>query len=158
MTKIDTSTEAVEALLKDMTEGPWEAALERGCHGVIAHSLPAGGANFVALVGNDPESAEKEPSRFANARFIAASRELVPALLVERDALQAEVDRLKAQADAVWNEAIEAAANQIQHIVNEAERENTQRPNSIDLMFLRMMGGIVSAIRTLVRPTKGETK
>ena len=29
MTKIDTSTEAVEALLKDMTEGPWEAALER---------------------------------------------------------------------------------------------------------------------------------
>ncbi|WP_422028218.1 hypothetical protein [Roseovarius sp.] len=62
------------------TKGPWEAALERGCHGVIAHALPEGGANFVALVGNDADTAEREPSRFANAHLIAAAPELYEAL------------------------------------------------------------------------------
>ena len=62
------------------TKGPWEAALERGCHGVIAHALPEGGANFVALVGNDADTPEKEPSRFANAHLIAAAPELYEAL------------------------------------------------------------------------------
>lgn len=82
--------EDVYALLKDVTPAPWGAALERGCHGVIAHSLPSGGANFVAIVGNDAETPEKECARFANAKFIAAARELVPALLAENERLRAE--------------------------------------------------------------------
>ena len=62
------------------TPGPWEAALERGCHGVIAKSLPEGGANFVALVGNDDNTPEREPVRFANAHLIAAAPDMYEAL------------------------------------------------------------------------------
>lgn len=61
------------------TPGPWQAALERGCHGVIASTLPEGRANFVAIVGNDGDNPEREPERFANARLIAAAPELLEA-------------------------------------------------------------------------------
>ena len=61
----------LDALSEVATPGKWEAALERGCHGVIGTSLPEGGMNFVALVGNDEGSPEKEPTRFANAEIIA---------------------------------------------------------------------------------------
>jgi len=53
------------------TPGDWSAALGRGCHGVIAAELPEDGANFVALVANDKDTPEREPTRFANARRIA---------------------------------------------------------------------------------------
>lgn len=63
------------------TPGPWGAALERGCHGVIAQSLPEGGANFVALVGNGSDNPDREESRFANARRIARVPEMEAALI-----------------------------------------------------------------------------
>jgi hypothetical protein len=85
MTKIDTSTEAVEALLKDVTQGPWEG---RMCLGIPADVCDFGVISLKTGI---------ETTRtwgLDDAYFIAASRELVPALLVERDALQAEVERL----------------------------------------------------------------
>lgn len=60
------------------TPGPWAAALEPGCHGVVASI--AGETVFVALITNDPESPEREPIRFANARLIAAAPEMKEAL------------------------------------------------------------------------------
>lgn len=74
----------IEQLRKDMeagTQGDWEAALERGCHGVIAQTLPEGGANMVALIGNDTDTPEREPTRFANARRIARLPDLEQAYM-----------------------------------------------------------------------------
>ena len=88
-----------KSALERVTEGPWEAALERGCHGVIAHVLPEGGANFVAMVGNDQETPEREPIRFANARFIAEARDLVPALIAALKASEARVKVLEGEQD-----------------------------------------------------------
>jgi len=81
----DFDIEAMRANRDAGTPGTWDAALERGCHGVIAHTLPQGGANFVALIGNDAIKSEREPERFANARRIAS----VPAM-------EAEIERLTA--------------------------------------------------------------
>ena len=81
----DFDIEAMRANRDAGTPGPWAAALERGCHGVIAHTLPQGGANFVALISNDAIKSEREPERFANARRVAS----VPAM-------EAEIERLTA--------------------------------------------------------------
>ena len=83
---------AREALV-DVAPGPWEAALEKGCHGIVASIQEE--ARFVAVIGNAPETPEREPMRFANARFIAAARDLVPAM----------ADRLEAQ-EALLREAM----------------------------------------------------
>ena len=125
MTKIDTSTEAVEALLDGVTGGPFivdDFGIKGGhpCriampdhNGIPMATVAECFQNWNDAYLNERRISWKEAQ--ANASFIAASRELVPALLAERDALKAEVDRLKAQADEVWNEAIEAAEMEIQN-------------------------------------------
>ena len=82
----------IEAMRADRdagTPGPWDAALERGCHGIIGRTLPEGGANFVAMVGNDEVTEDREPERFANARRIAS----VPDMEAEIERLTADLAR-----------------------------------------------------------------
>ena len=72
-------------LLDEATPGPWEAALEPKCHGVVASIN--GQARFVALIGNDTDTPEREPMRFANAHLIALAPDLAAALLKAEEAL-----------------------------------------------------------------------
>lgn len=75
MTQIDTSTETIEALLKDVTPGPWDYEWT--------------GSSF--YIGDEITVHDKTPSGASLANFIHSSRELVPALLAERDALKAKL-------------------------------------------------------------------
>lgn len=73
---VDTSTEAVTKLLDGVTPGPWRVD-------PLYATIVSGAKSIAEVFTSD-----------ADYRFIAASRDLVPALLDERDALKAEVDRL----------------------------------------------------------------
>ena len=87
MTKIDTSTEAVERLLDGVTPGPW--VVDDGgsyCDVVTDYGDGVFGEDFIIC-----EDAHQ------NAHFIAAARDLVPALLAERDRLMKERDDLRAK-------------------------------------------------------------
>ena len=76
------------------TPGVWDAAIESGCHAIVAAILPDG-ANIIALIGNSLETPERETMRFANARRIAALPDLEAAYLDLYD----EVQRLLAALD-----------------------------------------------------------
>lgn len=81
MTKIDTSTEAVERLLDGVTPGPWAAEGEdQGAAWGMAWSV-CRADNLLNCVADGVDTE-------ANVRFIAAARDLVPALLKERDDLR----------------------------------------------------------------------
>ena len=88
---IDTSTEAVDALLKDVTPGPWD---NQGHHRVDTEFGVFGDASrSVCSTGGFQDGNEgTHHENKSNARFIAASRQLVPALLAERDQLRDELD------------------------------------------------------------------
>ena len=75
------------------TPGLWEAVIQPGCHAVIA-SL-SGGPKAVAIIGNNTPDDGNEPTRFANARLIAAAPELLDAL----DWLAAQVRPLLTELD-----------------------------------------------------------
>jgi hypothetical protein len=79
----DTSTEAVERLLDGVTPGPWEWQTDT----VIA--LDSRGY----VIASTELCVHDEPEILANARLIAAARDLVPALLAERDAAIARAER-----------------------------------------------------------------
>ena len=108
---IDTSREAVERLLDDVTPGPWSWAENHptnACANVTAEAISGWTIDIATLYGCSdgvPNPSEPDepwgdhPIRRANARFIAASRELVPAILAERDAALAEVARLSTPPD-----------------------------------------------------------
>jgi len=82
MTAIDTSTAAVTALMDGVTEGPWTT-------GKVLFDCVFAGGEVVSAGGSEGPKAE------ANARFIAAARQLVPALLAERDAAMAGAVKVK---------------------------------------------------------------
>lgn len=108
---IDTSREAVERLLDGVTEGPWaweENHPLNACVSVTTKSDAGWTIGIATLYGYSddvPTPTEPDepwgdhPIRRADARFISASRELVPALLAERDAALAEVARLSTPPD-----------------------------------------------------------
>jgi hypothetical protein len=149
-TAIDTSTEAIEALLKDVTPGPW-------------------GRNTRAQVG--PVSQEDDQSYGmicdsvceldysdhweADSHFIAAARELVPALLAERDALKAENERLKDQADAVWNEAIEAAIKEVG--LYSCSAGSDAFTEGVSCGYKDAIDQVAEGLAVLKRPVKGES-
>lgn len=85
MTKIDTSTEAVERLLENVTPGPWRDA--KSYRGIVSDS-PSGydDAESVHAYGGHMVC---ESVMDHNRPFIAAARDLVPALLKERDEARA---------------------------------------------------------------------
>lgn len=112
MGNITTSTEAVTALLEGVTEGPWgahnminqdtgktmtpEEMGEYVCNSMkmgdlsrflfISGKHDDGGDCDIAHIGNGPLGPH-------NARFISASRDLVPALVLERDELKAKLSK-----------------------------------------------------------------
>lgn len=102
----DTSTAAVTALLDGVTPGPWRVMQPpnwivdpRGMD--LAHIR---GWGFLTGKGHqhggmDPKAAGDQMD--ANARFIAAARDLVPALMSERDAAIARAERAEALAAAI---------------------------------------------------------
>lgn len=96
MNHIDTSTEAVERLLENVTLGPWVASY-------CSNTAPDGDEYIDRIEVETPTgryvhefalgySDEIDGVTEATARFIAAARELVPALLAERDDLRAKLD------------------------------------------------------------------
>ena len=90
---VDTSTEAVTKLLDGVTPGPWitvksDVYPEGECDSWV--TIGKQDFDAVALIVN--EHIKDDPELKANARFIAAARDLVPALLAERDALKKERD------------------------------------------------------------------
>lgn len=107
MSETDISTAAVERLLDGVTEGPWEYRP----HELDDWGVVRAGA-FVLCQARDP--AMMDDSQLAqcradgsdpwsdNARFVAASRDLVPALLADRDRLAAEVARLTAEVEQMY--------------------------------------------------------
>lgn len=105
---IDTSREAVERLLDGVTPGPWKE-LSGANHRIMASYMCINGlsAMFTLARIDNPDDAERgytddaynPDTAEANTRFIAAARELVPALMAERDAALAEVARLSTPPD-----------------------------------------------------------
>lgn len=111
MTAIDTSTESVERLLEDVTPGPWaweESHPTNACAYVTTKSDAGWTIDIATLYGtsdNVPSPTAPDepwgdhPIRRATARFIAAARDLVPALLKERDEALAQLAEAEARAD-----------------------------------------------------------
>ena len=93
MTTIDTSREAVEALMEGVTEGPWIAGPRSGAS-AFANRWEVRGPDYGMIA---TMSFPDEGDDTANARFIAASRELVPALLDRAEKAEAELATLKAE-------------------------------------------------------------
>ena len=124
---IDTSRDAVERLLDGVTEGPWaweENHPLNACVSVTAKTDAGWTIGIATLYGYSddvPTPTEPDepwgdhPIRRADASFIAASRDLVPALLAERDVALAEVARLStAPDDAEVAELVNALRSQRQ--------------------------------------------
>lgn len=100
-TDIDTSTEAVERLLDGVTPGPWAADGEdQGAAWGMAWSV-CRADNLLNCVADGVDTE-------ANVRFIAAARDLVPALQKERDEARAAL--ATPCPDAVQEAAIDIAA------------------------------------------------
>ena len=89
MPTIDTSREAVEALMEGVTEGPWEASrCPSNEREIVEHPDLGRIANL-----SYPDAGDDE----ANARFIAASRQLVPALLDRAEKAEARAQKAEAE-------------------------------------------------------------
>lgn len=130
----DTTTEAVQALLESVTPGPWaweESHPTNACAEVTAEIVGGWPFALATLYGSSeevPSPTEPDepwgdhPIRRANARFIAAARDLVPALLADRDRLatahaqmQQTLDRLAADNERL-REALEEADVQLAYL------------------------------------------
>lgn len=85
MTEIDTSTAAIAALMDGVTAGPWEQ------DGPISAKIVWSGPDVRVCFMTSDGPASK------NASFIAAARELVPALTDERDAAIARAEQAEAR-------------------------------------------------------------
>ena len=108
----DTSTAAVTRLLENVTPGPWH--VDGPLWNQIIWSSSDNRVCFMAHTSGLDDARD-----LATAAFIAAARDLVPALLAERDALQAEVARLSTPPDdaetAALVEAYRSCAKSLEH-------------------------------------------
>lgn len=85
---VDTSTEAVTKLLDGVTPGPW---------GAESGHVQQNGQLYWQVTDKNHAIMQNQfcwcqGDHAANARFIAAARDLVPALLAERDDLRTKLD------------------------------------------------------------------
>lgn len=87
-TRADTSTAVIEALLKDVTPGPWHWNV-RGLVGPVSTDDDQ---SFGMICDEVAECTFSNGSKEANARFIAAARDLVPAITAQLTAMQSERD------------------------------------------------------------------
>lgn len=137
MANIDTSTEAVERLLEDVTPGPWaweESHPTNACAEVTAEidggwpfalATLYGSSEGVSSPTEPDEPWGDHPIRRANARFIAAARDLVPALLKERDEARAQL------ASATYGREVAEACNRGLVRLNEATQERADRAEAM---------------------------
>lgn len=104
MSNIDTSTAAIAALLDGVTPGPWRVEHETtliwghcdkddSTYRGIGYPVAECRISPVSSWAHGPDADAGE----TNARFIAASRELVPALTDERDAAVAQAEQAEAR-------------------------------------------------------------
>jgi hypothetical protein len=111
----DTSPEAIAALLDGILEGPWMVKMRRDDEGVTGYCVMQHDRTAICVDrrgywvdGHIPPADEdgyNQPDehmdcakwRIETARFIAAARDLVPALAAERDALRERAERAEAQ-------------------------------------------------------------
>lgn len=84
-------SDAIQTLLQDVTPGPWRVGPVDDCR------VEDADGNEVAQIDGDYNSPDLWPKMEANARFIAAARDLVPALTAERDAQTARADAAEAE-------------------------------------------------------------
>lgn len=113
--RIDTSPEAIAALLDGVTPGPWvEFISDDGgkwsgwpvsieCTSIVDKTIIRPGGHWPYEW--DAKTSCNEAC--ANARFIAAARDLVPALAEERDRLRAQLEVANAMVAAAYNAAAE---------------------------------------------------
>lgn len=94
MTQIDTSTEAVMALLEGVTRGPWRMGYRFDS---IVADHPTGHDENDTLDAYGGHLVCESVKSYANMDFIIAARELIPALLTERDAALARADAADAK-------------------------------------------------------------
>ena len=119
---IDTSREAVERLLDGVTPGPWaweENHPTNACASVTAKSDAWRTIDIATLYGTSDcvpaptmpdEPWGDHPIRRANANFIAAARELVPALLARAEAAEAREQALLTSYDEERKALVENAS------------------------------------------------
>lgn len=102
-----TDLEAAKALMDGVTEGPWRVCIDDDGNPLSGRpSVQAPENCDCAIVHWDGfvqeywRSARGDKEIHANARFIAAARDLVPALIAEVEALRAQLTRALQSADA----------------------------------------------------------
>lgn len=122
--KMDTSTEAVERLLDGVTPGDWSSYSDDDdpdCPAGFQYSLHSSKYGCVGYwTGHkDNHKDERWYLTEADARFIAAARDLVPALLKERDEARAAL----AEVEAALAAQIEAAIREMWCLCEDLEDE-----------------------------------
>lgn len=96
----DTTTQAVTALLDGVTPGPWVITYEYG----DKHMKGPEGQSLMCDMTYYPWTFSEQ----ADWEFVAAARDLVPAILAERDALAAQLASAEARARESALEALSA--------------------------------------------------
>ena len=111
----DTTTQAVTALLDGVTPGPWAYNTHRE-----VGPMHTGDDQAWGMICDPVCEVNFSATHMGNARFIAAARDLVPALLAERDALAAQLAAAEARAReasldalAAYGQAADAHAAQL---------------------------------------------
>lgn len=154
----DTSTDAVKKLLDGVTPGPWQSdgvfmdrdhevrvAMPDDC-GVPMATIAEAFHNW-----NDvTDIAERRISwkeAEANARFIAAARDLVPALLAERDALRGKLEAAVAIAD--------NALNAVTEVQNYKQPDDPWTENALTMQELDIFDFDASTARATIAKIKG---
>lgn len=117
---MNTTTEAVNALLDGVTAGPWYSDDDQLPY---ENKVRIWSAPDEIAIAEIMEGELLQDEAKANAHFIAAARELVPALLAERDAAIARAERAEAERDAAIRAALDMAAGAAQSEADAANRD-----------------------------------
>lgn len=146
MTKPDTSPEAIAALLEGVTAGPWGFVAQDDFYTGEWHGCGVRDAADQVLIWFDDDPSVDDPT----AKFIAAARDLVPALAAERDALLSRAE--KAEIDAEFFKGEVKLRNRIPATGQEAadlQREVERLTAEVTQLKAELKEARVSAQKTL---------